>query len=992
MIRFKIIHSDDCPAVGNSSRLTLNHNVFQKAIGLKKKWLMGRRFSPGIVAGATSAFMRGINLFFRPGTLRQKLGENLLKYDFGPRLALACALGTILALFGAPVKLGAGVVPGDDFGGNTQTAIQTLQQWYNSSGLWDTTGWWNAANCLDAVEEGIVAANGGSNLLYVITNTYNLNSGSSFLNSYYDDEGWWAEAWIKAYDLTADPRYLNAAKTIFADMTNAWGNPCGGGIWWDKPHSYKNAIANELFLVNAIRLHERTPGDSGSGSYLAWATNEWNWFKASGMLNGAWLVNDGLDTNCQNNGQTTWTYNQGVVVGGLTELYKVTGNTNYLHQAELIASAAIGNLVDTQRILREPCEPNCGGDAPQFKGIFMRHLAELYDVDHKSANFNFLFTNAHSIWFHDRNNQYQLGLTWDGPFDSADAARQSSAITPIAALAEPVTPWLPFCRGAGDPYFNHAGGAAAGALGWTCGPANPTSAGFLQTGPFFSQLQPGSHVAHFRMAVDATSSSTAKLVYVEVWENGSLLNDTPVAWNTFGVANETRDYQVPFTNQVAGGTLEFKIYWFNIPGTPNLTVTDVTVDGSRNWTAANLDHDLGRLDGVNNWETDNARDTNSGYLARGPRTSELGAGFYSATFELAVDNFCSDTANVATISVVDVDHGKTVATRDTARSEFPNILFRTFELHFAAQAGVHYDFRTWWNYSTNAPRLTLRSVVLKPAGAAAFSPLLLSAKSYNLDIIIEKSAAHPPVNSTTATMDDGTSNGDNTWYEQGYNLSALSSGLPLAGSLLTNVFASDHVYLLAGSYQSNNVVLIDGSHNASVVPLFPQACAELSVLTSGGHGPVGVNYRLDHQDGTSERGLFAAPDWFFNLPYAYIAQGRYNYNGNAFNSVNSGEPRLYSVDLTVSNTASAITNIAFTSSGGSGEAAVFAMSAVASPSVGQSQILVAPRGRNLVLWWYSGALLSATDPNGPWVTNSGASAPFEVTPGNGNAFYRLVAQ
>ena len=38
------------------------------------------------------------------------------------------------------------------------------------------------------------------------------------------------------------------------------------------------------------------------------------------------LVNDGLTAGCANNGGTTWTYNQGVILGGLAALHELTGD------------------------------------------------------------------------------------------------------------------------------------------------------------------------------------------------------------------------------------------------------------------------------------------------------------------------------------------------------------------------------------------------------------------------------------------------------------------------------------------------------------------------------------------------------------------------------------------------------------------------------------------------------------------------------------------
>lgn len=90
------------------------------------------------------------------------------------------------------------------------------------------------------------------------------------------------------------------------------------------------------------------------------------------MINANNLINDGLDINsdgsCTNNGDTVWSYNQGVILGGLVELSRATGNSEYLSEATSIAEAAIEALSE-DGILHESCEPNdCGADGSQFKG------------------------------------------------------------------------------------------------------------------------------------------------------------------------------------------------------------------------------------------------------------------------------------------------------------------------------------------------------------------------------------------------------------------------------------------------------------------------------------------------------------------------------------------------------------------------------------------------------------------------------------------------
>ncbi len=338
------------------------------------------------------------------------------------------ASGDANAEAGAPVDLG----PGGDFKAYAGSAAATLQALYDgSTGLWPSTGWWNSANALTAIIDYSMAS-GTSTYTGDVATTFSKNSGQSFLNTFYDDEGWWALAWIRAYDLTNDATYLSMAKTIFQDMSGGWDSTCSGGIWWSKAKTYKNAIANELFLEVASRLHLRTPGDGGAGSFLDWAQREWSWFDQSGMINAGNLVNDGL-ASCKNNGQQTWTYNQGVIVGGLVDLSKSTGDLSLLTRASAIATAAMKKLVNAYGVLVEPCEPSCGGDGPQFKGIFMRHLGELQAATGDAAMQAFLAVNADWIWNADRGPGDDLGLVWSGAFDSADGSRQSSALDALNA-------------------------------------------------------------------------------------------------------------------------------------------------------------------------------------------------------------------------------------------------------------------------------------------------------------------------------------------------------------------------------------------------------------------------------------------------------------------------------------------------------------------------------------------------------------------------------
>ena len=386
---------------------------------------------------------KGCVLFVPTFDIRSRLIENTQEVD-------ACGLtfenGEIGHSFGLPPPLllvcvvSSGVVSAQNpsYEERASLAIGTLQTWYDlDSGLYKTTGWWNSANAITVLADYARVAK-SSEYDFVFSNTLSTAQKTSpgFINKYYDDEGWWALAWIDVYDLTHDERYLATAASIFADMTYGWDQTCSGGIWWSKDRKYKNAIANELFLSVAARLAVLTKDTRQRTTYLAWANREWQWFVGSGMINPKQLVNDGLTESCKNNQRTIWTYNQGVILGGLVALHAVSGDAALLSEAHKIARAALSSLTDQQGVLHDPCEPKCGGDGTQFKGAFVRNLRALNEADPKLAYDRFVRTNADSIWNQVRPPDYHLGEVWSATLGTPDASSQSSASDVLVTAAE----------------------------------------------------------------------------------------------------------------------------------------------------------------------------------------------------------------------------------------------------------------------------------------------------------------------------------------------------------------------------------------------------------------------------------------------------------------------------------------------------------------------------------------------------------------------------
>lgn len=146
------------------------------------------------------------------------------------------------------------------------------------------------------------------------------------------------------------------------------------------------------------------------------------------MINGDNLINDGLKdlSSCRPDG-ATFTYNQGVILGGLLELNRATNDQSYLDQAVRIADAATTKL-SPNGILREPGESDqCNNDGASFKGVFVRNLGELSRALGNKYH-DYLVRNAQSAYDNDRSNGNQYGTHWAGPFVETGMSCQHSVL------------------------------------------------------------------------------------------------------------------------------------------------------------------------------------------------------------------------------------------------------------------------------------------------------------------------------------------------------------------------------------------------------------------------------------------------------------------------------------------------------------------------------------------------------------------------------------
>lgn len=201
-------------------------------------------------------------------------------------------------------------------------------------------------------------------------------NGGHLINEFYDDMAWMALALLRAYGATDETRYADASKELWVFIKTGWNGEQGGGVAWKTTQrDYKNTPANAPVVILAGRLYKAF----GDEDDLSWALKIYAWLTRTLVDPRTGHVWDGVNRQGDEAIDRDWafTYNQGTFIGASLTLYEVTGEARYLVAACRTATLALERFTDSGGVF----VPEGEGDGSLFRGVLMRYLVLLIEVD-----------------------------------------------------------------------------------------------------------------------------------------------------------------------------------------------------------------------------------------------------------------------------------------------------------------------------------------------------------------------------------------------------------------------------------------------------------------------------------------------------------------------------------------------------------------------------------------------------------------------------------
>jgi len=141
-------------------------------------------------------------------------------------------------------------------------------------------------------------------------------------------------------------------------------------MWFDNLFASKQTITNAQMLQLSAKLYRLT----NNADYLRKMNQLFDFIMNNEIINATtFLITDGVTANFTPGGVYGPTYNSGVMLGAMTEIYKLNKNTTYLDLSYNITFGLMVQYSNDEGVLVEYCETNCADDALMYKGLFGRN-------------------------------------------------------------------------------------------------------------------------------------------------------------------------------------------------------------------------------------------------------------------------------------------------------------------------------------------------------------------------------------------------------------------------------------------------------------------------------------------------------------------------------------------------------------------------------------------------------------------------------------------
>ena len=274
----------------------------------------------------------------------------------------------------------------------------------------DVLNYWWIAHAIDTLTDAYIRTGDDKYKEYAdkaLETTIARNKGK-IINDYYDDMQWMAIALLRLYDHTREAKYLTHIVALWGDIKEGENEYMGGGIAWRKQQLYyKNTPANAPAAIFAARYYNsvRDPED------LVWAKRLFAFVDENLTDKQTGEVWDGINRQEDGEIDKAWcfTYCHGVYIGAAVELYKITGEQEYLDKAIRTAEFSLTRFIGENGTFTETGE----GDGGLFKGILIRYLVELYKIipDYTGIR-GMLYSNLDILRENGTSKDGRIGSSW----------------------------------------------------------------------------------------------------------------------------------------------------------------------------------------------------------------------------------------------------------------------------------------------------------------------------------------------------------------------------------------------------------------------------------------------------------------------------------------------------------------------------------------------------------------------------------------------------